>query len=68
MDLFTIHASKDNETIETQGKSPTLAVAEANMLHKSGWKVHITDSSGRRYGPVRFTELLSFDRKPPLRF
>ena len=67
MELFTIHASKDGEWVETQGTSPTLTVAKANALHKSGWDVHISDSD-RRYGPARFNEILSFDRKRPIKF
>ena len=51
MELFTIHASKDGDWVETQDTSPTLTVAKANTLHKTGWDVHITDSDGRRYGP-----------------
>ena len=68
MELFTIHASKDGEWVETQGTSPTLTVAKASALHKSGWDVHITDSYGRRYGPARFNGVLSFDRKSPIKF
>ena len=36
MEAFTIHASKDGKWVETQGTSPTLTVAKANALHKSG--------------------------------
>jgi hypothetical protein len=43
-------------------------VAKANSLTRSGWDVHITDSDGRRYGATRFNEILSFDRKAPIRF
>jgi hypothetical protein len=68
MELFTIRASKDGEWVETHGISPTLIVAKANSLHKTGWDVHITDAIGRRYGPTRFNEVLSFDRKPPIKF
>lgn len=68
MELFSIHASKDGEWIETQNASPTLTVARATSLHKTGWDVHITDTYGRRYGPRRFQEILSFDRKPPIKF
>jgi hypothetical protein len=68
MELFTIHASKNGEWVETQDKSPTLTVARANALHKSGWEVHITDSYDRRYGATRFNEVLSFDRKSPTKF
>ena len=68
MEIFTVHASKDGEWVETQIKSPTLTVAKANSLQKSGWDVHITDGDGRRYGPTRFNEILSFDRKSPIKF
>ena len=57
MELFTIHASKDGDWVETQDTSPTLTVAKANTLHKTGWDVHIADYDGRRYGPSRFNEL-----------
>ena len=43
MEFFTIHASKDGNWIETQDTSPTLTVAKANSLHKTGWNVHIRD-------------------------
>lgn len=49
MELFTIHPSKDGNWIETQDASPTLTVAKAKTLHKTGWNVHITDTYGRRY-------------------
>jgi hypothetical protein len=68
MESFTIYASKDGEWVETQGTSPTLIVAKANSLQKTGWDVHITDSEGRRYGPSRFNDVLSFDRKPLIKF
>jgi len=66
--LFTVHARKDDHWVETQDMSPTLAVAKANSLQKTGWDAHIVDSYGRRYGPRRFHEILSFDRKPPIKF
>jgi hypothetical protein len=59
---FTVHASKDGETNEVQQDSPTLTVAKARGLFKSGWKVHIADSAGRRYAPSEFDEILRFDR------
>jgi hypothetical protein len=68
MKAFTIHASKEGKWVETQGTSPTLTVAKANTLFKAGWDVHTTDSDGRRYGPTRFNEVLSFDRKSPIKF
>jgi hypothetical protein len=68
MELLTIHASKHGNWMETQDTSPTLTVTNANSLHKAGWDVHVTDSDGRRYGPMRFNEILSFARKPPIKF
>ena len=68
MELFKINASKDGGWLETEGAGPTLTVAKANTLHKTGWDVHITDSIGRRYGPKKFNEVLLFDRKSPIKF
>jgi len=68
MEAFTIHASKDGKWVETEQTSPTLTVAKANTLLKAGWDVHIMDSDRRRYGPTRFKEILSFDRKSPIKF
>jgi hypothetical protein len=59
---FTIHASKNGETSETQRSSPTITVAKARTLYKSGWRVHIADAKGRQYGPAEFDEILKFDR------
>jgi hypothetical protein len=38
------------------------------MLLKEGWQVHITDADGRQYTPEKFDQVLSFDRKPPIKF
>jgi hypothetical protein len=59
---FTVHASKNGETNETQRTSPTITVAKARILFKSGWRVHIADAAGREYGPGEFDEILKFDR------
>jgi hypothetical protein len=59
---FTVHASKNGEINEVQQDSPTLTVAKARGLFKTGWKVHIADSAGRRYAPSEFDEILRFDR------
>jgi hypothetical protein len=69
MTALTIHASKDGESIETVVAGPTMAVAKARTLSKSGWQVHITDSDGRVFQPDKFDQLLSFDHiRPPIRF
>jgi hypothetical protein len=59
---FTVYASKNGETSETQRTSPTITVAKARTLFKSGWRVHIADAKGRKYGPAEFDEILKFDR------
>jgi hypothetical protein len=59
---FTVHASKNGETNETRRTSPTITVAKARILFKSGWRVHIADAAGRKYGPSEFDEILKFDR------
>jgi hypothetical protein len=58
---FTIISSKDGETGELQLTSPTLTVAKARMLFKSGWRVHITNAAGRQFAPSEFDEVLKFD-------
>ena len=59
---FTVHASRNGEINEVQQDSPTLTVAKARGLFKTGWKVHIADCAGRRYAPSEFDEILRFDR------
>ena len=58
---FTISSSKDGETSEVQLASPTLTVAKARMLLKSGWRVHITNAAGRQFAPSEFEDVLKFD-------
>lgn len=58
---FTISSSKDGETQEIQMTSPTLTVAKARMLFKSGWQVQITNAAGRQFAPSEFDEVLRFD-------
>jgi hypothetical protein len=58
---FTISSSKDGETAEVQLTSPTLTVAKARMLSKSGWRVQITNAAGRQFAPSEFDEILKFD-------
>lgn len=58
---FTISSSRDGESSEMQLTSPTLTVAKARMLFKSGWRVHITNAAGRRFAPSEFDEVLKFD-------
>ena len=64
MALFTIHASKVGDWVETQDTSPTLTVAKANTLHETGWDVHVTDSDGRRYARSAIANLSCGARRP----
>jgi hypothetical protein len=56
---FAIHAWKNAEHLVTIRISPAVAVDKARVLEKSGWQVHITDSSGRQFDPPDFDGLLS---------
>lgn len=58
---FTISSSKNGETNEIQMTSPTLTVAKARVLFKSGWRVHVTNAAGRQFAPSEFDEILKFD-------
>jgi hypothetical protein len=58
---FTISSSRDEETHEIHMTSPTLTVAKARMLYKSGWRVQITNAAGRQFAPSEFDEVLKFD-------
>jgi hypothetical protein len=65
MTAFTVHASKNGETVQTVRISPTMTVAKARALHNEGWQVHITDVQGRRYDPAEFDLVLASGHKPP---
>jgi hypothetical protein len=58
---FTISSSKDGETATVQMTSPTLTVARARMLFKSGWRVQVTNAAGRQFTPSEFDDILKFD-------
>jgi hypothetical protein len=48
---------------------PVIAVAKARSLFKTGWQdVHIVDADGGLFYPDKFDQLLSFDRKPAIKF
>ena len=46
---FTIHASKDGRSAETQRIRPIFAVAKARSLAIAGWDVYATDPTGRHF-------------------
>jgi hypothetical protein len=58
---FTISSSKEGETAIVQMTSPTLTVARARMLFKSGWRVQVTNAAGRQFTPSEFDDILKFD-------
>jgi hypothetical protein len=43
---FTIHASKNGQSVVTVRITPVVAVESARVLENLGWQVHITDSAG----------------------
>ncbi|MEH2609599.1 hypothetical protein [Bradyrhizobium sp. AZCC 1693] len=59
---FTIRAVKDGDTTVLVRAGPTLAVAKARALSKTGWIVEIIDADGVSYPASKFDQLLSFDR------
>jgi hypothetical protein len=60
---FAIHAWKDDQSIVTVRIGPAVAVDKARVLERSGWKVHVTDSTGHRFDPSDFDYLSSFARE-----
>jgi hypothetical protein len=68
MTAYTIHATKDGETVATVRIGPTITVAKARTLMKQGWQVHVTDGKGQQCGPEKLDHLLSFDPSGPIRF
>jgi hypothetical protein len=58
---FTISSTRDGETDELQLTSPTMTVAKARMLFKSGWRVQVINAAGRQFAPSEFDEILRFD-------
>ena len=60
---FTIHAWKNGQSTMTVRISPAVAVDKARVLEKSGWQVHVTDSSGRQFDPPDFDRLVAIARE-----
>lgn len=56
---FTIHASKNGQSVVTVRISPAVAVDKARVLERLGWQVHVTDSAGHRFNPSDFDWLSS---------
>ena len=51
---FAIHASKNGQSVVTVRIRPDATVDKARLLERFGWKVHITDSAGHRFGVSDF--------------
>ena len=60
---FTIHASKNGQSVATVRISPAVAVDKARVLEELGWQVHVTDSVGRQFNPSDFNRLLLLARE-----
>ncbi len=60
---FAIHAWKNDQSTETVRISPAVAVDKARVLAKSGWRVYVTDASGRRFDPPDFDRLEAIARE-----
>jgi hypothetical protein len=56
---FTIHASKNGESVVTVRISPAIAVDKARVLEGLGWQVHVIDSAGYQFDPSDFDRLSS---------
>jgi hypothetical protein len=56
---FTIHASKNGQSVVTVRITPVVAVEKARVLESLGWQVHITGPAGHRFDPLDFDRLSS---------
>ena len=59
---FSIHASKNGQSVVTVRISPETTVDKARRLESLGWQVHIKDSVGRQFGVSEFYRFLSINR------
>ena len=60
---FSIHASKNGQSVVTVRISPEATVDKARRLESLGWQVHITDSAGRQFGVSEFYRFLWINRE-----
>jgi phosphoribosylcarboxyaminoimidazole (NCAIR) mutase len=60
--IYTIHATRNDQTIVTHRIIPEVAVAQARTLKAAGWRVCIAGAGGRQFGPAEFDQMLSFSR------
>ena len=60
---FAIHASKNGQSVVTVRIRPDATVDKARLLERFGWKVHITNSAGHRFGVSEFDRFLWINRE-----
>lgn len=60
--VFTIHATRNDQSLVTHRIIPDVAVAQARSLNDAGWRVRISGLGGRQFAPSEFHQLLTFDR------
>lgn len=60
--IYTIHATRNDQSIVTHRIIPDVAVAQARTLTAAGWRVRISGAGGRQFGPAEFDQLLAFAR------
>jgi hypothetical protein len=60
--IYTIRATRNDQTIVTHRIIPDVAVAQARTLKAAGWRVSIAGAGGRQFGPSEFDQLLTFVR------
>jgi hypothetical protein len=61
-EIFTIHATRNGQSLVTHRIIPDVAVAQARMLNDAGWRVRISGIGGRQFAPSEFHQLLTYDR------
>ena len=61
---FTIHATKNGQSVMTVRISPAVAVDRTRVLESLGWRVHVTDSGGHQFDPSEFDRLSSLAHEP----
>lgn len=61
-DVFTIHATRNDQSMVTHRIIPDVAVAQARVLNDAGWRVRISGLGGKQFAPSEFHQLLTYDR------
>lgn len=60
--VFTIHATRNDQSLVTHRIIPDVAVAQARSLNDAGWRVRISGLGGRQFAPSEFHQLLTYKR------